>query len=123
MYCRYCGTHNVEEARQCAQCGKSLHPIPESPYSAPQQSGKAVASLICSIAGLFMCLFVGQIIGLVLGYGAKRDIEASQGRLTGEGLAKAGIIIGWVGIGIDGLLVLIWLIALLAFATMPAAGM
>lgn len=123
MYCRYCGTHNSEEARECAQCGEFLYQMPDSPYSAPQQSGKAVASLICSLAGLFMCFFVGQIIGLVLGYGAKREIEASRGRLTGEGLAKAGIIIGWVGIGIDGLLVLIWLIALFAFAAMPAAGM
>jgi hypothetical protein len=31
---------------------------------------------------------------------AKRQIEDSAGTLGGAGLAKAGIIVGWVGIGL-----------------------
>ncbi len=72
----------------------------------PPTSGKAIASLVCSAAGLMVCFFVGQIAGIVLGHIARSEIEQSQGQLTGEGLATAGIIIGWVGIAIDLLILL-----------------
>ena len=59
-------------------------------------SGKAIASLIFSIlgSGIF------SIVGLILGYQAKREIDESGGRITGRGLALAGIIIGWVGLAL-----------------------
>ena len=79
-------------------------PIQQQPM--PETSGKAVASLVCSIAGFMFCFFVGQIIGIVLGNSALTDIRASRGRLGGDGLAKAGIIVGWIGLGIDILIVL-----------------
>lgn len=72
----------------------------------PQTAGKAIASMVCSIAGMFMFFLVGQIIGLVLGYTARKEIRASAGQLTGEGFATAGIIIGWAGIVIDILLLI-----------------
>lgn len=55
-------------------------------------NGKAIASLVFSIlgAGIF------SIIGLILGYRAKREIDESGGAQGGRGLALAGIIIGWV---------------------------
>lgn len=65
----------------------------------------AIASLVCSIAGLFLCLFVGQVLGIIFGYKARNEIKNSGGELEGEGLASAGIIIGWVGIVIDVLLI------------------
>ena len=73
-----------------------------------QTSGKAIASFTCSLVGLFVCVFVGQIIGIVLGHQAKREIQFSEGRLCGDGLATAGIVIGWIGIGLDILLILFW---------------
>ena len=82
-------------------------PPPPGTTSYPQQSGKAIGSMISSIVGLMACLFIGQIIGLVLGYGARKEIRASGGRLTGEGFATAGIIIGWVGLAVDVFLVVI----------------
>ena len=33
------------------------------------------------------------------GYAARRQIEASNGRQGGDGLAIAGIVLGWVGVG------------------------
>jgi len=82
-------------------------------YPRPRQSGKAVASLIGSLAGLVGCLFVGPVAGLVLGYQATRDIRASQGRLTGQAFATAGIVIGWFGIArdllISGAVAVLWL--------------
>ncbi len=109
MYCHQCGAENHEDNLNCVQCGASLHYSGSSGAAPPATSGKAVASMVCSIAGLFMCLFVGQIAGLILGYMARNEIRASGGALTGEGFATAGIIVGWVGIVIDILLVVLYL--------------
>jgi hypothetical protein len=62
---------------------------------APKTNGLAIASLICSCAGLF---FLPIIPGIVLGFVARSQIRQSNGRQRGDGLAVAGIIIGfgWV---------------------------
>lgn len=66
----------------------------------PPNSGLAIGSLIASILGLTALPTIGSIVGLILGYMARRQIEESMGRMGGEGMAKAGIIIGWVGVGL-----------------------
>jgi hypothetical protein len=63
-------------------------------------SGLAIGSLIASILGLTLVPTVGSIVGLVLGYVARTKIEESAGAIGGESFAKAGIIVGWVGIGL-----------------------
>jgi hypothetical protein len=83
------------------------------PYAAPPTSGLAVVSLIASIGGLTVLPTVGSVIGLILGYIAKRQIEESMGRMGGEGLARGGIIIGWVGIGLAVLLACFFLLLVL----------
>jgi Domain of unknown function (DUF4190) len=86
-----------------------------SPYGYPAARGTsnlAIASMVLSIAGLFLtvCWGVGGLLGIVgatLGHVARRKI-----RMTGEGgggFAAAGIIVGWaaavIGIGMAILLV------------------
>jgi hypothetical protein len=61
-------------------------------------NGKAIASLVLGIVGIIACPIVFSIIGLILGYQARNEIAASGGWQTGESLAKAGIILGWVGL-------------------------
>ena len=60
-------------------------------------NGKAIASLVLGIIGIASCM-VFSIIALILGYQARNEIAASMGWQTGESLAKAGIILGWVGL-------------------------
>ena len=38
------------------------------------------------------------MLGIILGQIAKREIRSSQGAQTGDSIAKAAIIIGWVGL-------------------------
>jgi len=79
----------------------SQEPYPYAPSAAaPQTSGMAIGSLIASILGLTLFPTLGSIIGVVLGYMARNQIRASGGTMGGEGLATAGIIIGWIGIGL-----------------------
>lgn len=58
-------------------------------------SGYAVASLVLSVLWLGG---VGALLAVVFGARARRDIQRSQGRLGGEGMATAGFVIGIVGI-------------------------
>jgi uncharacterized membrane protein len=71
-------------------------------YSSAQTSGKAIAALVCAIGSVFLIPIILAIIGFVLGLVGRRDISRSGGRLTGNGLCVAAIIIsvvsfvGWV---------------------------
>lgn len=84
----------------------------QEPYSyqpsAPPTNGLAIGSLVASILGLTFVPAIGSIIGVILGYMAKRQIAESGGTVGGEGIAKAGIIIGWIGIGLTVLAVCLW---------------
>jgi hypothetical protein len=58
-------------------------------------NGLAIASLVLGI--LWFC-GVGAILALVFGYIAKGQIDRSEGRQSGRGMAIAGIVLGWIGI-------------------------
>lgn len=71
------------------------------PAPTPQTNGLAIASLVLSLLGLVGVLpLLGTVLGLIFGYSARNQIAQSRGMQGGEGLAKAGIIIGWVTLGI-----------------------
>jgi Domain of unknown function (DUF4190) len=61
----------------------------------------AVASMILGILWIY---WIGSILALVFGYIARNQIrERGEG---GSGMAVAGIVLGWVGVGILGLVLL-----------------
>jgi len=60
-------------------------------------NGLAIASLV---SGILWLSGLGSILALVFGYRAKKQIATSNGRQGGGGIAGAGIILGWVGIGV-----------------------
>jgi prepilin-type processing-associated H-X9-DG protein len=65
-------------------------------------SGWAIASLVC---GLFGCLLLPAIPGIIFGILGIRQVNRSEGRVTGLGLAIAGLVISVLmvlGIGIMG---------------------
>lgn len=83
----------------------------------PPTNGKAIGALVASVLGFFCG--VGFIVGLILGYSARKEIQASGGQQGGEGLATAGIVIGWVGVA---LMVLGIVVAVVLFAGLVAIG-
>jgi len=83
----------------------------QQPYYAPQTNGLAIGSLIASIMGLTLLPTIGSVIGLILGYMARNQIRDSGGTIGGDGLAKAGIIIGWIGVALTVLGVCVVLLA------------
>jgi hypothetical protein len=81
---------------------QSAYPL-QPPYggyaypAGPATNGMAVASLVCSIVGLASC-FLLCILGAIFGHMARKQVR-ERGE-SGDGLALAGIIIGWVGTGL-----------------------
>ena len=67
----------------------------------PPNSSMALVSLITGILGLTLFPLVGSIVALITGSMAKKEINESRGALGGEGMAKAGVILGWVGVGLS----------------------
>ena len=70
--------------------------------TAPAQptSGMAIASLLFGILGLTLFPVFGGIIALITGYMARNQIQQSGGTMGGQGLATAGIVLGWISIGL-----------------------
>jgi uncharacterized protein DUF4190 len=74
-----------------------------TPFGAPatrkKTNGLAIASLVCSCAGILF-LGVPGILGIIFGFVARSQIRRSEGTQGGEGLALAGIIVGfsWIAI-------------------------
>lgn len=75
--------------------GRSQPPIYQ------QTSSLAVISLICGIASFFIVPLLGAIAAIITGNMAKKEIRQSAGRLTGEGMATWGMILGWVNIALS----------------------
>jgi hypothetical protein len=84
-------------------------PPPPSYAPAPSlpTSGLAIASLILGIGGLTLLPLFGSILALIFGYMARNDIRQRPDEVTGEGLAVAGIVMGWIAVvlSIVGLLI------------------
>jgi hypothetical protein len=84
--------------------------IPPAPaWAQPRPTnGLAVASLVCSCVGIIPFLFgVPCILGIIFGFVSRGRIRRSNGTLGGEGLALAGIIVGFSLIGLFIILVVL----------------
>jgi hypothetical protein len=54
---------------------------------------------VLGVAGWVVC-GIGSILAIIFGFIAQGQIRQSQGRQGGEGMAKAGIILGFVGVAL-----------------------
>jgi hypothetical protein len=78
-------------------------PQPATPaYSAgtqstPRTNGLAIASLVL---GIIPCTGITSILAIVFGFIARNQIEQSGGTQQGSGMALAGIILGFIWVGL-----------------------
>jgi len=66
-----------------------------------QTEGKAITALVLAIASFLLCPLIPAVVALFLAGAARRDIDASGGRLTGEGLITATRVLSWVNIALS----------------------
>jgi len=82
---------------------------------AQETAGRAIVVLVCAIASFVVVPFIPAVVALALAGGAQQQIAQSGGRLTGEGLVRAGRIVAWINVGLTALVV-VGIIGLIAFA-------
>lgn len=70
-------------------------------YESPAETSTlALISLIAGILSWFMAPLVGGVIAVITGHMAMRELRESQGTLTGEGMAKVGLILGYLHLAV-----------------------
>ena len=69
-------------------------------YQTPNSS-LAIVSLIAGILGLTLFPLLGSIVALITGYMARKEIQESAGSIGGDGLVTAGLVLGWIGVGMS----------------------
>lgn len=60
----------------------------------------AIVSLVSAILGFTFVPVIGTIVALVTGYMARNETRVIPPRASGDGLATAGIIMGWIQVGL-----------------------
>lgn len=63
-------------------------------------SSLAVVALVFGILGWTLLPGLGAIVAIITGHLARSEIRRSAGRLDGDGLAVAGLALGWTVIGV-----------------------
>jgi hypothetical protein len=91
---------------------------PNQPYP-PQpvvpNSSMAIVSLVMGILGWTILPTLGSIVAIITGHMAKNEIRKSNGTLGGDGMATAGLILGYVNLAV-------FLCVCLFFVLLPLLG-
>ncbi|MCX6055466.1 MAG: DUF4190 domain-containing protein [Chloroflexi bacterium] len=137
LNCPKCGTPNHAQVNFCIKCGEEIRqknsglsmnqplilkgdrePIASAPipglspaYSLipPHNSNLALMSLIFGIAGIFVLPVICSFVAILTGSKATKEINNSGGAITGKRMAKAGMILGYLGLTFGCFLVFILL--------------
>ncbi|WDS36177.1 DUF4190 domain-containing protein [Pseudoxanthomonas sp.] len=63
-------------------------------------SSLSVVSLVFGILGWTFLPAIGAIAAVITGHMARAEIRRSGGQIEGDGMAVAGLILGWLAIGL-----------------------
>ena len=80
------------------------------PPAGPPTSSMAIISLIGGIAGWTILPFLGSIAAIICGHIAKSEIKKSAGAIGGNGMATAGLILGYVSIAFGVCLICVFVV-------------
>lgn len=75
--------------------------------SAKETSQLALVSLISGILGWTLLPWIGSIVAIITGHMARKEIRANPETKEGDGLALAGLIMGWAMVAVSILTVLV----------------
>lgn len=81
----------------------------------PRTSTWAIVSLVSSILSWMGLFGIGGIAGIICGHIAKNEIRNSQNTVSGDGLATAGLILGYANVALT-------ILAIIAVIVLPILG-
>jgi Domain of unknown function (DUF4190) len=78
-------------------------PLPPPTLVSPAATSRptntlAVISLIAGIVSWLLLPFVGGLAAIICGHMARGEIRRSNGTMEGDGLAVAGLVLGWINV-------------------------
>jgi hypothetical protein len=119
MNCRSCGAENQETFEACKHCGALLQAaVGNQPYAGPTGSNrKATVSLVCGIVSLFF--FPAALLAIVFGHLSLGEIRKSAGSRSDYRNAKTGLTLGYIGVGLLGILLVVCFIMWSVASTGP----
>lgn len=103
MFCPNCGATVDDRSTSCPKCGTRVNPSQTVQGYAPTPSevatdGKATTSMVLGILSLVCFGILAGIPAIILGHMSRKNIRNSMGRLKGDGMALAGIIMGYISV-------------------------
>ena len=99
----------IDEAVICVHCGRMVN---EQPAPAAQQKSGSNINIMCLLGFIFS--FLTSIVGLILSIVGFNQVKNTPDN-TSKNLAKAGIIISSISLGITVLVVGVYLFIFLSF--------
>jgi hypothetical protein len=117
MFCQSCGSKYAPGAALCPSCGApTLQPPRETKPRdlvvsqegvpvARQTEPFAIASLATGIASFLVLPVLGGLMAVILGHLARGSIRRSSGTREGSGVALAGLLLGYLNLGLFLLLI------------------
>lgn len=60
----------------------------------------AVVSLVSGILGWTILPLIGAVVAVITGHLARAEIRREPGRYEGDGLAIAGLVLGWAALAL-----------------------
>lgn len=91
---------------------------PPSPY-ASHTSSMAIISLISGIAAWLGIFGIGGLLAVIFGHLAKGEIRKSGGIVSGDGMATAGLVLGYANIALTVVGLCLFLLFFLGVFTTP----
>ena len=73
----------------------------EIPYTVLPTSPLAIVSLIAGILGFMGFPVIASIVAIVTGFAARKETRSSPPKAAGDGMATAGIVMGWIQIALS----------------------
>jgi hypothetical protein len=95
MLCPKCNSPLDEPSQTCPQCSSAGVQDPK-----PTLDGKALASFLLGVLSIMVLTIFAGIPAVVLGHLSRASVRRSQGRLKGNGLAMAGLIMGYASLAL-----------------------
>jgi len=96
----------------------TAHPQPvQMPPPPPKPtSTMAIVSLITGITGWTILPMIGSLVAVITGHMAKSEIKKSMGSLGGNGMATAGLVLGYLSLALG-------LCICVVFVILPLVGL
>jgi SNF family Na+-dependent transporter len=72
----------------------------EPQYTILPSSTLAIISLVAGILGFTLFPLIASIVAIWTGYAARKETRSTPPTASGDGMATAGIVMGWIQIGL-----------------------